>query len=707
MRWGLALCSCNGTLAFDPARIGGLLGLPAPPARFGTLPRDDLKAFADLVRRERFDRVAVACCGAPDLFRETVGAAGGDPARVLVVNLREPCFWTTAPGPGADEKAARLLRAGMRAAESARPAPELPVKAGGTVLIATDSAAGLGLARRLGQLATPVVILDERVAAFDGEFRHPLPWRTNWGRVIGVGGSLGNFRVTVERTQPLDLERCVHCRRCIPVCHTSAISEGLRLREELCDRCGDCLAACADIGAIRIPRRETQTIRADQVVVLTGAGAPAGPARTGYHGLRSPSPAEVDALAWKVAGLIGEFRKPRYVAYDPSVCAGGSAGHESCGVCIPACPYGAIARSPQNRLRVAVDGQACEGCGACVSACPTSALAFAEPPPEELYGRLRALLAPLPGGAPGRPVVLFHCPEEGEAALGEAGRLRLSLPAAVLPVPMACLRHVSEANILTAFRLGAAGVALVGCGTCPHGERALLEQKLALARGVLDAFGAGGGRLALITTEPGGGRQVAEALGTFAGTLGPPPVARDGAGVLPAANRDALAEAVLALIESTGREPGPIPVEPGQPYAVPEVRAAGCTLCRTCVNVCPTHAFRFDEAARTLQLKRLACVNCGLCATACPEHVIALAPALPLERAALDWQTVVRDEEVRCLRCGKPFGTRRALEAVEARIFSVASVVEALAGARRDLLRMCTDCRAVAAVMEMDKGWEP
>jgi ferredoxin len=158
---------------------------------------------------------------------------------------------------------------------------------------------------------------------------------------------------------------------------------------------------------------------------------------------------------------------------------------------------------------------------------------------------------------------------------------------------------------------------------------------------------------------------------------------------------------------ATGREPGRLPVPPSAPYAFPDVRAEGCTLCRTCVNVCPTHAFRFDEARQALELRQVACVNCGLCAGACPEGVIALRSELFLDRSALEWVTVVEDEPVRCVRCGAPFGTRRALEAVEARVLGLGSLAETFAGARRHLLRMCPTCRGAAAVLAMQEGWEP
>jgi ferredoxin len=706
MRWGVALCSCNETLRLDPKRIGSLLGLDARPALFARLPRDDVHAFVDWAARERVDRVLVACCGPPDLFREALAAAGA-PATAVVLNLRDQAFRPHGTQPGAETKAIRLLRAAMRGAENAQRAPERPLRVGPTVLIATDRPEGFQLARRLEGVARPVLVLDDRSAAFDADRMHPLPWKANWGRVARIEGSLGAFRVSVERTQPLSLDACIHCGRCVPVCHTSAISEGLRLRTELCDRCGDCLEACGRIGAIRIPRDERETLRADQVVVLTASDPPPAPRRTGYHAAVASDRAGLDALAWDVLGLVGEFQRIEHVAYDPATCAGGASGHQACGRCIGACPYTAIGRDPKNPLRVVVDQQACEGCGACVAECPTSSLTFTEPAPIELGSRLAALLAPVDDARAEPPVLAFHCAERGQGAIADALRLGLAYSPRILPVPMACLRHVSEADLLGSIRLGAAGVALLGCESCPHGPRDLFLDRVGRVRRVLDAFGVGADRVRLVTGQAADSPAMVAALDGFAASLGPAPVRWDGRGGLPTEGREVIAEAVRALLDASRREPGRLPVPREAPFAVPEVDPAKCTLARACVSACPTHAWRFDEARQALLLRSIACVNCGLCVEVCPEGAISLAPAMPLAARALDWQVEVRDEVVGCLKCGKPVGNRKAMQAVEAKLGALGALTDTFAGSRRDLLRMCQNCRAVAAVLEMQKGWEP
>jgi ferredoxin len=130
-------------------------------------------------------------------------------------------------------------------------------------------------------------------------------------------------------------------------------------------------------------------------------------------------------------------------------------------------------------------------------------------------------------------------------------------------------------------------------------------------------------------------------------------------------------------------------------------------MCRSCVNVCPTHAFSLDENSQALQFKHISCVACGLCEQVCPENVITLRREIHFEQSALEYQTLVQDDMVRCVKCGKPYINRRALETVEARLLSLESLLDTFSGNRRNLLRMCPDCRTVIAMMEVEKGWKP
>ena len=214
-------------------------------------------------------------------------------------------------------------------------------------------------------------------------------------------------------------------------------------------------------------------------------------------------------------------------------------------------------------------------------------------------------------------------------------------------------------------------------------------------------------RLRLFVTADGEEAETVVDLTCFAESLPPALIHWDGKPWRVTGNRQALTEIVGTFIEQRRREPGRQPIDAALPFATAEVEAEGCTLCRSCVNVCPTHAFRLDEPTFSLQFNHFACVACGLCETLCPEHVISLQHEVVFTREALDYRTVVRDEMVACLQCGKPFVNRKSLDAILAKVLQLGPLIDAFSGARQNLLRMCPDCRAVAAMQEVEQGWEP
>lgn len=651
--WGLFLCNCRRTLPLDPER----LVLPTAPSVlcFASDPATDIAEFAARTHEEQPDRVMIGCCAPPSFFEEALQVSGSQSPRVHFLDLKDSCFRPHADLEQTHGKASRLLRAAMEGAELNSQPVYNRLSAGNRVLIAGDGGSQeAALAQRLGDVARPFFVVEPSLSTTDA-FVGGQVYR---GRVIEIRGRLSDFHVSID--------------------------------------------------AVATPAIPSRQLHADQVVIITRDGPPAFKPRTGLHLLSHPNEADIDRLAERIRELIGEFLKPVHVVYNTDICAGGVADREACGICITACPYDAINRDSENHLRMKIDHMACEGCGACVSACPTTSLSFTEPSPQELYTRIAALLTPSKiTRDEERLVILFHCGEQGRRALEQAGRTPLPYPATVLPVEVPCLRYVSEADMLGALRLGAAGVGLLGCEKCPHGERALLYQKLDFAKVTLDAFALGSERLQLITVDDGNESHAIKTLSEFAETVAATPIHRDGKRAGGWNNRDVIADAIDAFIEQTGREPGQRPLEAIQPFAFAEVRASGCTMCRACVNVCPTHAFSLDENSQSLQFKHISCVACGLCENVCPENVITLRHEILFKQSALEYQTLVQDDMVSCEKCEKPYINRKALETVEARLFSLESLLDTFDGNRRNLLRMCPDCRTVVAMMEVEKGWKP
>ncbi len=649
-QWGAFVCNCHGTLPIQPDR----LGQPAQLTYITDDPEAGAVEFAAQAKAQGIDRVVASCCMGSDHLKAALAAARV-PAPVQEVDLKHRCFLPHPDAGQAHAKAVRLLRGAMAGAMESPVIPEHRLSIGQRVVLVVDDSAALPLAARLESMSRLTLL----VAASRDTFGRADEHRVVWGRLIGLQGRLGDLKVNL------------------------AESIGNGHREE-----------------------ELRTIGIDQLVWASRAPLPV-KRRTGVHLITDFSAAQIERTVADVMELTGDFLKPQPVLYNTDTCAGGAAQREACGRCIPACPYNLVSRDPDAPLRIRIDHLACEGCGACVAACPTGALRYGDPGADALANTMAGMLGTAQDPAEPPQVIVLHCSERGKRAIEANPDAPLTYTAQALPLEIPCLRYASPANILSALRMGAAGVALLGCAECPHGERQALLGNLELTRQILDGFGLGAERLRLISIEEGDAAPALSALDAFAAGLGASPIRFPGKRFHAAEPREAMADTVEAFMTQLGREPGTVAIAADQPFAMAEVRAEGCTLCRSCANVCPTHAFRFDETNQALTFRHISCVACGLCEQVCPESVITLKRTLRLDRTALEDATLVRDQMIACAKCGNPYINRKALEAVEGKLAKVAALSGVFTGERKHLLRMCPDCRAIAAMGEVSQGWQP
>ena len=655
-RWGVFLCDCRSTLNMDLQKIGN----PASLVVVATNPEKDIEDFASKADQLELEHVVVGCCAKPSIFEE---ALQGKTLHFL--DLKGKCFAPHSNVEQAHTKASKMIEAEIRVSniKAKNPVPVNPLQVGNRVVIFTEFSEGLKLASMLDELmdgdsaAVTLCISSDIEGLEDGS--PLLEQRTS---LIAVEGRLGNLKITLEPDQILN--------------------GGSQKRFDL---------------------------KADQLIVLTKTHPPGIKRRTGVHLLSSTESEILEETVRQVRDLVGHFHKPVHLTYDQDICAGGDKGMETCGRCISYCPYDAISRQTENRLRIQVDHLTCEGCGACVSACPTSALQFTEPSPQEIYARMAALLesSKEKQGNVEPPVIVFHCEEMGRKVLETAGLVPLPYSPGVLPVEVPCLRYVSESNMLAAMSLGAAGVGLLGCEDCPNGERELLYQKYDFTQLILQNFDLDQDRVRIITAEAGQEADAVEAINQFVSQLSESPMVPNWTTPSQTLNRSILSDVLGGFIDQTGNEPGRISLSSELPFAFANINESGCTLCRSCANVCPTNAFRFEEESNSLHFKHINCVGCGLCEEVCPENVITIKRELVLEKQSLDYTLVAEDEMINCSKCEKPYINRRALEAVESKLFEIESLKNTFSGNRKNILRMCPDCRTVAAMMEVDRGWEP
>ena len=118
-------------------------------------------------------------------------------------------------------------------------------------------------------------------------------------------------------------------------------------------------------------------------------------------------------------------------------------------------------------------------------------------------------------------------------------------------------------------------------------------------------------------------------------------------------------------------------------------------MCLACVGSCPESALLDDAEAPRLRFIEANCVQCGLCAKTCPESAITLIPRLDLTPAARAPRVLNEAQIFGCVKCGKPVGTRKMIDAKLARL---AGHTKFAAPGALDRLRMCADCRVVDLV---------
>jgi len=162
------------------------------------------------------------------------------------------------------------------------------------------------------------------------------------------------------------------------------------------------------------------------------------------------------------------------------------------------------------------------------------------------------------------------------------------------------------------------------------------------------------------------------------------------------ANKRATLElAIDHLLKHAPQRPEAIPLPAaGAPFGSLAVNPDTCTMCLACVGACPEGALLDNPERPQLRFIEKNCVQCGLCATTCPEHAITLVPRLWLAdggKARKSARVLHEVAPYACVRCGKPFGTLRAIETMIGKLAGHA----AFQGAAAERLKMCGDCRVI------------
>jgi ferredoxin len=543
------------------------------------------------------------------------------------------------------------------------PAPLVPLRSEGVTLVLGRDAAALEAARRLAETLDVTVLLTGEEAVAPPP--RGLPFPVLRGRARAATGWLGAFEVTVD---------------------------------------GHAAPAPSSRGAYRWggPRDGARS-RCDVILDLTG-GTPLFPAHEVRQGYLRADPRDAAAVMRAVldaAALVGEFDKPRFVAFDAALCAHSRNRRTGCTRCLDLCPTGAIAPGRDRETgrpldHVQISAEICAGCGACAAVCPTGAVTYALPPPRTTLERLRALLLTFVEAGGRDPVLLLHDDAQGEPLLDALARHGEGLPARVLPLRVNEVSQLDLATLAAAFAWGAAAVRVLLPGKRGHGTEGLFRN--------LDYAGAALDGLGLRGTPPRAAAVETDDPFTLGEALRPALALRTGwtpDGFLPLGTpREVLRLALRGLHAAAGpAAPQLVPMPEKAPFGEARVATAGCTLCLACTMVCPTAALSANPERPQLSFLEEACVQCGLCAATCPEGVITLVPRLNFAPEAARLRVVKEEEPFHCTRCAKPFGTRSSIEWVKAKLGAGGHWMFAGDPARLAVLELCEDCRVVEATL--------
>lgn len=271
------------------------------------------------------------------------------------------------------------------------------------------------------------------------------------------------------------------------------------------------------------------------------------------------------------------------------------------------------------------DAAACVGCGLCVPACPVGAIDGVGQVPQAVASRVA-------GGAELRcDVARIVAPEEGEFA---------DVPCIAAVDPEALAAGVIVAD-------SAPTIVRADCEVCPVGAASRVRETLARASEALTASGSPALTERVVTPESAGAparaarpTRPAPAVSRrslFGLRKAPAPEPVPSANPLDALPAKASARDVWLAVGENAALPG-IVVEDG------------CTSCGGCARVCPTQALTLSGDQLTLAPDR--CVDCGECVRVCPEDVVRRVPRQPGRQA----RVLVETETARCDRCARPLG---------------------------------------------------
>lgn len=400
---------------------------------------------------------------------------------------------------------------------------------------------------------------------------------------------------------------------------------------------------------------------------------PAHEKREGYLRAEPGHAPSVAAAVLAASHLVGTFEKVLHVRMETALCAHSRASQAGCSRCLDLCPTGAILPDGDH---VTVDPLICAGCGACSAVCPSGAISYDAPPVDLLMRRIQTLAKAYLDAGGRAPRLLVH-DAHGAEMIRLAARHGRGLPADVIPLELPKTGVFGHAEAAAARAAGFAHVSLL---PGPGADRDALAAQTTLANTIAGAV------TLLDLTDP-------DALSDT--LFDSPSETPTHTPVRPMGTRRQITRQAARALHPAGSV---LPLPDGAPYGAVVVDQDACTLCLSCVSLCPSGALGDNPDRPELRFQEDACLQCGLCANLCPEKAITLQPRLDLSDAALSQRVLKEEEPFACVECGKLFGVKSTVERITAKLSEHAM----FAGDKLRMVQMCDDCRVNAQFHAQD-----